>query len=157
MGKILFADNMFKTDKEFPNAKKGQRQVVFFSEAHEPEINLEIIEKLCSVFEKKGIKLVLKPHPRENINFYKSVMDKIKYETNFDEAITGNICIARRSTTLVEALYNGSESYALLTNVNDYSVYKNYPSLQDSRITAFNDAEKLAEHIAEKMTDKINC
>ena len=154
--KFTFSNDVMDAMLNRHYEKKDKKQVVFFSEAHEPEVNLEIVEKLCDVFEKNGIQLVIKLHPKEDISFYKPVMDRIKHETNFDAAITGNICIARRSTTLVEALYNGSEPYALLTNVNDYSVYKNYPSLQDSRITAFNDAEKLAEHIAEKMTEKIN-
>ncbi|MBQ8781003.1 MAG: hypothetical protein IJZ72_04965 [Oscillospiraceae bacterium] len=128
-------------------ADGGEKRVVFFSEAHEPEVNLEIINGLWEVLGKSGVKLVLKPHPKENTDFYASAADKITIEKNFDRAITGNICISRRSTVLVEALYNGSEAYALLTNVSDRSIYMNYPSLRDSRIKAFGSPAALAEHI----------
>lgn len=126
-------------------------KVVFFSEAHEPEVNIEIIKTLLKTFEKNGVRLVLKPHPIEKKEFYSDYIDKITLENDFDKAITGNICIARRSTTLLEAIYNGSVPYALLTNVSDYAIYKMYPALQDERINPYFETEKLAEVIVEKV------
>ncbi len=119
------------------------RKVVFFSEAHEQEVNLFILEELV----KNGIDVILKHHPRENVEFYKRISKKIKFEDNFDVAITNNICIARRSTVLVEALYNGSEACAVLLNPSDYAIYKFYPSLQDSRIQSFRDIDKLVNYV----------
>lgn len=129
----------------------GSPKVVFFSEAHEPEVNIEIVQKLLETFDKNDIKLVLKPHPIEQLEFYSDFKDRIIFENDFDKAITGNFCIARRSTTLLEAIYNGSVPYALLTNVSDYAIYKMYPALHDERIFPYFETERLAEAIVEKV------
>lgn len=115
------------------SADSKYKKVVFFTEAHEPEVNSLIIEELIST----GIDLIVKPHPKEHLSFYDKFKNKIKIELSFDYAITNSICIARRSSVLIEAIYNHSVPCAIITNISDGAIFENYPSLNDSRIHIF--------------------
>ena len=53
---------------------------------------------------------------------------------DFNEAISNNYCIARKSTILLEALYNNSLSYALLPDKQDKLILKMFFLLWDERI-----------------------
>ena len=141
-------DHMF--NRHYMRNKK--RSVVFFSEAHEPDVNIEIINGLKKLLDAYNIDIIVKPHPRENLKFYNSI-ENVKLITDFDYAITDNICIARRSTILIEALYNNSDANAILINTNDYAVYKNYPSLQDKKINVFFNIEALASYIIKSLNN----
>ena len=78
--------------------------------------------------------LYIKLHPLEKKSEYKDLMN-IKFIENFDEAIQSNICISRKSTILLEALYNDSTSIALLIDKQDKFDFTNsFPSLSDSSI-----------------------
>lgn len=136
---ILFNKNIDKKDNE--------RKVVFFTEAHEQEVNIFILKELQKRLKKYNIKLYIKPHPKENINVYKQKFPDMTILSDFGEAITKNICLARRSTILVEALYNKSIACSILVNSNDYSIYKFYPSLQDKSINVFFNINDLTEFI----------
>lgn len=136
---ILFNKNIDKKDNE--------RKVVFFTEAHEQEVNIFILKELQKRLKKYNIKLYIKPHPKENINVYKQKFPDMTILSDFGEAITQNICLARRSTILVEALYNKSIACSILVNSNDYSIYKFYPSLQDKSINVFFNIDDLTEFI----------
>lgn len=137
----------FSTQNQIMNRhykpERDMKRVVFFSEAHEQEVNLDILSGLVE----SGIKVGLKLHPKESVDYYRSIIDKVKLEKDFDRAITGNVCVARRSTVLIEALYNNSTACAILINENDRAIYKFYPSLQDDRITAFESIDDLISYI----------
>lgn len=141
-------EHMF--DRNYKVAKKPE--IIFFTEEHEPNVNIEIINELKRILNSYNININVKPHPRENLKFYNNI-NNLKIITNFDYAITGNICIARRSTVLIEALYNNSNACAIITNTNDYAIYKNYPSLQDKKIHAFFNIEELADYIIKSLKD----
>jgi len=78
--------------------------------------------------------LYIKLHPKDDKNNYIGLFKNIEFIEDFGQAINGNICIARKSTILVEALYNQSESIAIVINNKDKQIFDKFISLQDSRI-----------------------
>jgi len=129
-----------------------ERKVVFFSEAHEIEVNKEIIKGLYEGLESADVKLYVKLHPRENKMDYADLdTQRFEYVDSFEHAIKNNICISRRSTTLVEALYNNSTSLAILLNTNDEAVFYNYPSLLDDKISRHFTIDALIERIKSEL------
>lgn len=156
---ILYNTNKFEYNEKiakhmFNRNYKGTKktEIIFFSEAHEPNVNIEIINGLKKILNPYNIDIIVKPHPRENLKFYNNISN-LKIITDFDYAITGNICIARRSTVLIEALYNNSDANAIIINANDYAIYKNYPSLQDKDINVFFSIGELADYIIKSLED----
>jgi len=119
-------------------------KIVFFTEPRRPSVNLFIIENITRLLNQT---LFLKLHPLEKEDYYKNVKG-IEFIDNLDEAIQSNICISRKSTILVEALFNNSQSIALLVDEQDDYYFANiFPSLLDSRITKFYSFEDLFKHL----------
>ncbi|MCO4799519.1 MAG: hypothetical protein KC484_09900 [Colwelliaceae bacterium] len=121
------AEKMFSRD-----IKSNQKRViVFFPESREPEVNLKIMEFLVA----EGFKLHVKLHVKDRLENYLSVINSIELIDSFDEAISHNICLARKSTVLVEALYNDSIAISVLIDNRDKSyVDLMFPSLADPKI-----------------------
>mgnify|MGYP006981145305 CR=1 FL=1 len=111
--------------------KNKERVIVFFPESREPEVNLKIMKFLVA----EGFKLHVKLHVKDSVENYLPVLDRIEIIELFDEAISNNICLARKSTVLVEALYNNSIAISVLIDNRDKS-YVNlmFPSLVDPKI-----------------------
>lgn len=124
-----------------------KNRIIFFTEAHEQEVNIEIIKGLHNILSKYGINLTVKLHPLEKKKDYKEVDKLVSFEDSFEKSINNSICIARRSTILVEALYNNSKACSILINENDYAIYRNYPSLQDKRIKCFYNINELGNFL----------
>ena len=109
--------------------RKPSYDIVYFTEPRRPEVNHFIIEKL-----RNEINLSIKIHPLEEIKNY------IKYNNvsiidDFETAINSNICIARKSTILLEALHNNSISVAIINDLQDKFDYENlFPSLINTQI-----------------------
>lgn len=121
-------------------------KIVFFTEPRRPLVNLLIIENI-----KKSLTqtLFLKLHPLEKKDYYKDVKG-IEFIENIDEAIQSNICISRKSTILVEALYNNSQSLALLVDEQDaYDFANTFPSLSDPRITKLYSFQDLFKYLGD--------
>lgn len=109
--------------------KKTSLDIVYFTEPRRPEVNHFIIEKL-----RNEIKLCVKIHPLEEVKNYIKY-DNVSIIDDFETAINSNICIARKSTILLEALYNNSISVAIITDLQDKFDYENlFPSLIDTQI-----------------------
>lgn len=125
------------------------KKVVFFSEPREADVSVEIIEKLAIQLKNNGIRLFLKLHPKDNYEMYKDVITRfnIGMIKDLNEAICGNVCVARKSTTLIEALFNESSSYAIIVNEKDKCIFRTFPSLQDSHIYYFEDISDLTKEI----------
>jgi hypothetical protein len=68
---------------------------------------------------------------------------KIKFIDEFKEAICSNICFSRKSTILLEAIYNNSQAAAILTNNKDRIIFNTFPSLKDDKINVFYDKDEL--------------
>lgn len=155
-----YLNNLYKTHKFVFNKKVAEKMfsytattksskeklVVYFSEPREPEVNIEILRRLKTILNKKGIDLYIKHHPKDKKEDY-SVLNNIKEITNLQEAITENVCIARKSTTLLEATYNRSKCAAILINEKDKAIFKTFPSLSSDSICCFYSIDDLAEWV----------
>ncbi len=145
------ASNMFSVNCE---NKKSVRNIIFFTEPREVEVNFKIIEELIPLLNSKKLQLFIKLHPKDKKLDYEKYSEDIKFIDYFNASVTENICISRKSTTLLEAVYNNSDAAAILINKKDKVIFNTFPSLQDKRIRAFNSVDKLYEWILEKT--KIN-
>lgn len=142
------AEKMFRTKSVVRNSEK---RVVFFSEPREPFVNINILRELLPKCEDAGIELYIKHHPGDNLDDYKEFDGRLHVLNNLDEALTNNICFARKSTTLIEALYNGSKVAAIITNNKDKSIFSTFPSLQDENINVFYDINSLFDWIVKEI------
>jgi hypothetical protein len=89
----------------------------------------------------------LKLHPKEKQEEYQKY--NLEIIEDFNEAIIGNICFSRKSTILLEALYNDSISSAILINQKDKTIFSNFPSLQIKDINQAYNFKELANWIIE--------
>lgn len=127
--------------KEYEKSPK----IIYFSEPREPEVNIKILKELLEIFEKNGTQLYIKHHPKDVKSDYDVFKGKIEEINNLDEAICGNICLSRKSTTLLEGVYNDSKCAAIITNAKDECIFYTFPSLQDERIATFHSISDAAE------------
>lgn len=141
---IKIAEEMYKVKSN--NERKGRR-VVYFSEPREPNVNVLIITELLKHLEGKGITLYIKHHPKDNISDYKIFGERLHDISDLNEAITGNVCVSRKSTTLLESIYNNSVSAAILTCEKDKAIFYMFPSLQDENISVFESFRDLNDWI----------
>jgi hypothetical protein len=128
------------------------KKVVYFTESNEIHINKIIIKELLNNFKNYNILLYIKIHPNDQLSNY-SEFD-VGLINSYNDAITNNYCIARKSSILFEALYNNSESLAILTNNNDRTIFNYFPSLNSSKIIKFTDTYKLANYLITKLHGK---
>ena len=129
--KFIYDEKINKTIYQTDIINKKNNQVVFFTEPRRQSINFMIIKRLTEMLNQT---LYIKLHPLEKKSEYKDLLN-IKFIVNFDEAIQSNICISRKSTILIEALYNNSTPIALLIDEQDKFDFTNFfPSLLDSSI-----------------------
>lgn len=132
---------MFKLD----NPKPHEKHVVYFSEPREVEVNIQIVSELIPLLKEKGITLYLKLHPGD----VKANYDNIDAPqlTDYTEAMVGNVCIARKSTCLLEAIYNNSTPIAIITNPKDQTIFDLFPSLNTEKIIKTYNVKELFEQI----------
>lgn len=128
---FLFDESIVKKmlDKELPFSNKGR--VVFFTESREIEKNVVIVRKLKEM----NIDFFLKLHPKDSFQNYSGLVDKKYVILDLAQAISGSICLARKSTILLEAIYNNSISIAVLNDLKDRAYFELvFPSLNDPKI-----------------------
>ena len=133
------ANKMFKRSYILPENHK--KKLIFFTESRDVHVNQKIVEQMLSYLKGTDYKLYLKLHPADKKDNYSSY--NIEFIENFDESICDNICIARKSTVLLEATYNGSLSAAILINNKDKAMFYTFPSLQSERIMIFTSVKEL--------------
>ena len=123
----------------------SKKRIVFFPESREKEKNLRIIKLLDSFNVEYRVKL----HVKDSLNNYDQYVSESMLVSDFDEAISNNICIARKSTVLLEAIYNESISIAVLIDEKDkrYVEYM-FPSLTDEEIRKVYTPEELRCELA---------
>ena len=61
--------------------------------------------------------------------------------------MTNNICVSRKSTVLLEAVYNNSTSIAIITTNKDRNVFETFPSLKSDKIIKTYSTDDLLEQI----------
>lgn len=122
----------------------SDRRLVFFTEPRLPEINFEI----CQVLLKSNIKFGVRLHPSESITAYKKAFPELHFEEHFDSAISGNVCIGRTTSVLVEALFNSSLPVCVMVNDYDREVVSSLlPSLSSPKILKVESLSGLVELI----------
>ena len=147
----IYNETKFIFDKDVVNIiyqasliENKNKKIIFFTEPRRAQVNLFIIENLTKILDQT---LYIKLHPLEDVSFYKDYKNII-FINDFDQAIQSNICISRKSTILIEALYNQSISIALLVNKQDEFDYNNtFPSLLDPEINQCHSFKDLVNNI----------
>ena len=94
---------------------------------------------------KEGLRLCLKLHPKDNLKNYSSF--DVDLIDSIEEALINNICFARKSTTLIECIYNNSKAAAILTNSKDICLFHTFPSLQNKEIHVTTNVNELFKWI----------
>lgn len=129
--KFIYDEKINKTIYQTDIINKKNKQVVFFTEPRRQFVNFLIIKNISEMLNQT---LYLKLHPLEKQSDYQGFKN-IKFISDFDESIQSNICISRKSTILIEALYNNSKSIAILIDEQDkFDFFNSFPSLSDSSI-----------------------
>jgi len=145
--KVIF--NMFyipTSDKMIPKNK-----IVYFTEGR----NIKRDEFIINTIIGENIFLNLKFHPTDKYSNYKFLNEEnINVISSFNEAITYNICIARSSTILIEAINNNSKAISVLIYEED-KFYCNflYPSLSTSQILKIYDMSILLDTLKKFQVD----
>lgn len=129
--------------------QKKVRKIVYFTEPREPYVNIEILRPLVKELGEHGYRLYIKHHPKDNMADYEEFNGEIEEIQELSEAIIGNICIARKSTVLLEGLYNNALCAAIVINEKDNALFKMFPSLMDDKIQQFHSIEELTKWICE--------
>lgn len=106
-------------------------RICYFSEPRDVDVNFLIIDALC----RAGVDFYVKFHPLDDRAEFFQRFPQLKVIESLDEALKSSICLARKSTVLLEALYRGSKPIAVLVSEKDRTFFeKVFPALNDSRI-----------------------
>jgi hypothetical protein len=156
---MMYNSSKFEFNKVIINAifKRNSLEVdgnkiVFFSEPREREVNHYIIQNVLPLLKTLNLSLSLKLHPKDCLEEYSKY--EVEIIEDFDKAIKGNICFSRKSTTLIEALYNNSSASAILLNNKDKSIFYSFPSLQSDKVNKSFSIEDLTKWIKKEYLKK---
>ena len=130
--KFIYDEEITKKMFELKGIPEHPKHVVFFTEQQEYHVNKAILTELQPLLAKDGIEILVKLHPGDTKDHYTDC--NLKYVTDYGESLTGNICVSRKSTVLLEAVYNNSTAIAIITTQKDKSVFDTFPSLQSEKI-----------------------
>jgi hypothetical protein len=142
---------IFRLKKEKLN---HEVKVVFFTEPREPWVNLEILDNLIPILKEKGINLSLKLHPKDSEERYSKY--KLNHLNNMEDALIRNVCFSRKSTTLLEAIYNDSKAAAIIINAKDDAIFGSFPSLQTEEIKKMVNIPELSNWIERELLEKVS-
>jgi hypothetical protein len=122
----------------FCGDKIKHRKIIFFTESRDIEVNKEIIRDLIDL----KIKFKVKLHPKDSPINYEAF--DINYIEDYVQSLTNSICLARKSTVLIECLFNNSIAVSYLIDSKDnYYVAQVFPSLSDKLITKCHNKKQL--------------
>lgn len=138
----LLQSKIYKVVSKEKLSAINSKSIIFFTESRDIEVNRKIIDDLNSL----GIDFSVRLHPKDCASNY--VDKKISYHDDYESAIKDSICICRKSTVLIEAVYNKSIAISYLINSKDsYYVSRVFPSLNSNDIHKCHDKESLVELI----------
>ncbi len=139
--KYVFSEDVIKRMFDYHYEKNHEKMIIFFTEPREVNVNVEIVKGLLPKLKDKGLKLFLKLHPGDNKANYDGL--DVEFITEYELSLTGNICISRKSTILLEAIYNNSMPVAIITNPKDKTMFTLFPSLNAKEIVKTYSIEEL--------------
>ena len=126
-----------KVHKEIDSAK-----IVFFTEPRNVQVNRLIIK----ILEDNNIAFRVKLHPADRSENYEET--DLDFVEIFPELLLCSTWVARKSTVLVEALYRGAESIAILVDSKDeYYANNVFPSLSDASIRKVYSESELVKNL----------
>lgn len=143
--KYVYDNDIVTRMFKLPEGAPHERKVVFFTEQQEFYVNQEILSTLTPKLRDKGIEIYVKLHPGDAKSHYEGC--NYKYITDYYQSLTHNIVVSRKSTVLLEALYNDSTAIAIITTQKDKAVFETFPSLSSDRIIKTYDIESLYQEI----------
>jgi hypothetical protein len=115
--------------------------IVFFPESRGVDVNLLILGHLLGL----GYDIAVKLHPKDDVGNYNQYAGQVTFISDLDSSISNKICLARKSTVLVETIYNNSTPIAILTDPRDRGYVEHMlPSLTDDQIKRVYSFEELA-------------
>lgn len=147
--KYVYDENVIRRMFEYHYDKPHDKMIIFFTEPREVNVNVEIVNGLLPKLKEKGCKLYLKLHPGDNRANYEGI--DVDYIMDYELSLTGNICISRKSTILLEAIYNNSLPVAIITNPKDQTMFTLFPSLNAKEIIKTYDVGGLYEVIVKDL------
>ena len=139
--KYVYDESIIRRMFEYHYDKPHDKMVIFFTEPREVNVNLDIVNGLLPLLKEDGIKLYLKLHPGDNKTNYDGL--DVEFITDYELSMTGNICISRKSTIMIEAIYNHSLPVAIITNPKDQNIFNTIPSLNAEQIVKTYSVEEL--------------
>jgi hypothetical protein len=105
---------------------KSNRKIVFFTEARGIDVNITIINCLMRL----GCDFYVKLHPKDAKENYSEF--NLDFIDDFDLAISNSVCLARKSTVLLECKFNYSIPIAcVMDELDSFYVSNVFPSLSD--------------------------
>lgn len=143
--KYVFDESVTSKMFKLPNATEHEKMVVFFTEQQEYYVNQNILSALEPKLKEKGIKLYVKLHPGDTKAHYEGC--DYNYITDYTMSLTHNICVSRKSTVLLEALYNDTTAIAIITTQKDKAVFETFPSLNSDKIIKTYNIDDLFDEI----------
>jgi hypothetical protein len=130
----------------------SSKKVIFFTEPREIEVNLFIVKQLVPKLAAIKVPLYIKLHPKDSKENYAPF--DIQYIDCIEKALVGNVCFARKSTTLLECIYNRSKAAAILINCKDEALFNTFPSLQSDAIQITKNIDSLFAWIELNIRDE---
>jgi len=130
--KYVFDKSIISRMFEYNYNVPHEKMIIFFTEPREVNVNVDIVKDLIPRLKEKGLKLYLKLHPVDKKANYEGI--DVEFISDYELSLTGNICISRKSTILLEAIYNNSLPIAIITNPNDNTMFTLFPSLNTKEI-----------------------
>lgn len=143
--KYVYDESVIRRMFEYNYNKPHKQLIIFFTESREVNVNIEIVKGLLPKMKERGLELFLKLHPKDAKENYNGL--DVSFITDYDLSLTGNICISRKSTILIEAIYNNSIPVAIITNPKDKSLFNTFPSLNAKQIIKTYSVEDLFDVI----------
>ncbi|MGX1923783.1 hypothetical protein ACUALS_00930 [Vibrio sp. NH-7] len=122
------------------NVEHQSTRLVFFPESRGLEVNRTIISLLL----REKLDFRIKLHPLDCRDNYLDLVENDFFIEDLDAALTGNVCLARRSTILLEAGFNSSIACSIIINDSDSMYVESiFPSLSSSSIKKFSCVKQL--------------
>lgn len=143
--KYIYNEGIISRMLNYSYENDHAQMVVYFTEPREVNVNIDILKSLLPKLKECGVKLYIKLHPGDCKDNYGN-MD-VEYITDYNLSMTGNICIARKSTILLEAIYNKSIPIAIITTPKDKTLFSLFPSLNAEQIIKTYNVDELFEVI----------
>jgi len=140
--KFLFSEDVLTKMLGISNSDTNGviAQICFFTEPREQAVNFRIIDGLISL----GARFHIKLHPLEDEAVYRSKFSDLSIIPSLEDALRSSVCIARKSTVLIEASHRGRLAVAILENTKDrVFATRLFPSLTSERIRKVSDFSDL--------------